>query len=406
MIHRYPKWLDEDLISPENGAPLVYETEYLLTDGERSWPVIEGIPYLRVGRDETREECVSLLRNNDLISALAVLLGDQDSWAPDPPPGFDRRLEVASGVGSLRRSMELLGFGRVGDYLIHRLSDPTYLAGLALLQDNLRGTKRSFQLACGLGHYSRELVRRDVETTAADVVFAKVWLARRYVTPETRMVCFDASGPFPFPEAARFDLVLCQDAFYFLPEKPHVASEMARLVGGNGPDSGAVLIGHTHNAAAENLSSGAPLKVPEYAALFSSPLLYDDEALTGNLLSERVPEPRDEADLVNSRAVCLVQNRRGPEPDTGLLLPPAGTRLRLNPLYAREGETDPACFSLRWPSERYELEYAPQSSYLPQSVEVSRETLRKAFESGVGSAPEVDGLARRRVLLDLPEGWW
>ena len=46
---------------------------------------------------------------------------------------LDAFREVASGRHSLRRAMELLDLGRVGDYLALRLSDPTYLAGLALL---------------------------------------------------------------------------------------------------------------------------------------------------------------------------------------------------------------------------------------------------------------------------------
>lgn len=407
-----PPWCDGELRSPENGEPLVYEGANLLSDGERLWPVVEGIPYLRVGRDELREEAVSHLEKGDETSALAVLLGDQDDWAPDPPPSLDATRELATGRDTernagrhtLRRAMELLDFGRVGDYLIHRPSDPTYLAGLALVNDNLRGVSSAFQLACGLGNYSRELARREVSTTAADVVFAKVWLARRYVSPETRFICMDAAAPFPIPEGTHFDLVLCQDAFYFLPEKPHVAREMSRLAGGEGT----VAIGHAHNAAAENLSSGAPLTVPQYAALLESPLLYDDAELTKNLLDSTTPEPQSADSLAGIDALCMVQNRRGPgEGIISLTLPPAGTKLSVNPLYEKVADTGGAPgFVLRWPSERYETEYAPQAKYLPERIEVEPETLYAAEDHGIGASDEVDELARRRILLDVPEGWW
>ena len=34
----------------------------------------------------------------------------------------------------------------------------------------------------------------------ADVVFAKLWLARRFVCPRARLVCFDAAAPWPLPD--------------------------------------------------------------------------------------------------------------------------------------------------------------------------------------------------------------
>lgn len=398
----YRAWGDGELKSPVSGEPLRHEGPGLLSDGERLWPVIEGIPYLRSGREALREEAVSCIEDGDAAGALAVLLRDQDDWAPDPPPALEKTSRVATGRYPLRRAMEMLGLGRVGDYLAYRASDPTYLSGLALIQDNLSGVSKAFQLACGIGHYSRDLAARNIETTASDVVFAKVWLARRHVAPTTRLLCFDAAGVFPPSEEAAFDLVFCQDAFYFLPEKDHVAGEMTRIAGENGT----VIVGHAHNADAENLSSGAPLTVRQYAVLFHEPLLYDDGELTGDLLSGGAPVARSEAEVHARPAVCLVQNRRGPERGISLALPRAGTPLSVNPLYeSTDGSDSPPRFSLNWPSERYEKEYAHQSSYLPESVEIPRSTLELASLRGAGSSPEVDELARCRILLDLPQGW-
>ena len=146
------------------------------------------------------------------------LLRDQDDWAPDPPSDRVSVEALLDGSPTLREAMNLLGFGPVADYFTYRLSDPTYLAGLSLTAAHWNAPHDAFELACGIGHYSRELARRGVRTVAADLVFAKLWLARRYVTPNTQLVCFDAAGSFPL-DTGSADLALCHDAFYFLPEE-------------------------------------------------------------------------------------------------------------------------------------------------------------------------------------------
>lgn len=364
-------------------------------DGERRWPVVEGIPYLRVGRDELAELACEALDRGDARAALVELLRDQDDWAPDPPPERHAVEALVDGEQDLREAMNLLGFGPVGDYFTYRLSDPTYLAGLALIRASWNAPQSSFELACGIGHYSRDLSRRGVETSGGDVVFAKLWLARRFVAPATRFVCFDAAYPFPLADAS-VDLALCQDAFYFLPEKAHAAKELLRISGG-----GTVAIGHAHNAAAQNHSSGAPLTVEGYAALLPDPLLYDDAELTRAFVAGERPVPRAAAELGGSEALCLVSGAEGGDASPDLTLPPPGTRLLPNPLYELSGD-DPVALRLEWPSSRYEEEYAPRSGYLPEELGVPRAVLERAARGAVGTDPEVDRLARSRVLLDLP----
>lgn len=390
-------WPEDSLRSPGNGHPLRQDTPHSVTDGETRWPVVEGIPYLRAGREELRVAALDALDRGEDRAALVELLRDRDDWASGPPPDREDVAAMVDGSPTPREAMEALGFGPVGDYFSYRLSDPTYLAGLALLQASWNAPRNSFELACGIGHYSRELARRGVETAGGDVVFAKLWLARRFVSPGTRLVCFDASAPFPLADGAA-DLVLCQDALYFLPEKEHVAAEMRRLAG----PTGAVAVGHAHNALAQNLSAGEPLTPEEYSNLFPDALLFEDAELTEALISGKEPAPRTTEELAGSEAVCLAFAARSRDRAPDLAVSPPGTPLRPNPLYEVSGE-DPATMRLRWPSERYEEEYAPRSGYLPQKVEVSRAVLERAA-SGADD-PDVDLLARRRILLDLPEGW-
>ncbi|MBE7219742.1 MAG: methyltransferase type 11, partial [Caulobacteraceae bacterium] len=151
------------LLSPVSGAPLEPEGEHLLRDADgRVWPVLDGIPYLRIGREALIEEAVAAIRAGDRDRALTILLADQDDWwtGPKPEPEALERLVRERDALSLREAMDQLGFDRVGHYFAHRWSDPTFLAGLGLLEAHWRPAKTAFELACGIGHFGRELAAR------------------------------------------------------------------------------------------------------------------------------------------------------------------------------------------------------------------------------------------------------
>jgi len=317
-------------------------------------------------------------------TALALLLGDQDDWARTPPPSQADREKLLRDIEkiSFREAMDRLAFGGVGTYFAHRWSDPTFLSGLALAEAHWSAPARVFELACGAGHFLREFGRVCPDVTGSDVVFAKLWLARRYVASRAKLICFDAAQPWPLADASA-DLLFCHDAFYFLPDKPHVADEMRRV------STGPVLVGHAHNALVDNLSAGAPLAPAGYEALFHAPMLYDDAELTRALLEARAPVPSDAGALAGAAAISLASGAGAPRAAAeGLAMPPPGAALRRNPLYV-DG-------MIRWPSQRYETEYGPLASY-PLAA--------SGPERAVAGDPAVADLARRRVLLDLPERW-
>ena len=375
-------WGDRVLRSPLSGAVLRAEGHALVAAGER-WPVIEGIPFLRADRCEMAGAALGLLDAGRGEEALVVLLGDQDDWARTAPPSVEaRRRVVREAVAtSFRGAMELLAFGAVGTYFAHRFSDPTFLSGLALAEAH-GGSGEVFELACGAGHFLREFLRRDGAAAGGDIVFAKLWLARRWLAPGARLVCFDAAERWPFADGA-FGTVFCHDAFYFLPRKGHVAREMGRV-------AGRVLVGHAHNALVDNLSSGEPMSPEGYAGLFEGPFLYDDIELTAALVEARAPRAADAGELAGAAAVSIASGAgKARAVVGGLALPGVGTVLRRNPLY--EGGR------VRWPSERYETEYGGLATY-PAEV-TGPET------AVAGADAEVDALARRRVLVDLPASW-
>jgi len=381
------QWPAGALSSPVSGRELSADTPHSLAAGTERWPVVADIPFLRADRRGLADAALASLDEGDAQRALVLLLGDQDNWARTPPPSEADRAALAlePDTYTFRAAMDLLAFGAVGTYFAHRWSDPTFLSGLALAEAHWNSPSCVFELACGAGHYLREFARFAPAVIGADIVFSKLWLARRYLALTARLVCFDAASAWPLAVASAA-LVFCHDAFYFLPDKPHVAREMLRVAG---PD-GRVLVGHAHNALADNLSVGDPLPPTGYSALFGAPLLYDDRELTQALIEARAPAPGSADSVAGAPAVALATGPGAPRVlSGGLTMPPPGTVLRRNPLYAGA--------ELRWPSERYQHEYGPLATYPMRSDAPERAV--------AGADPAIDTLARRRVLLDLPQQW-
>src|SRR5256714_1241689 len=129
----------------------------------------------------------------------------------------------------------------------------------------LHGQRRAIDICGGSGHLTRSLL--DLSKSApvvADLYFTKVWLARRFTAPGCEAVCCDGNGPFPFARGA-FGFAMCSDAFMYIWTKRQFVGEMSRLVD---PDSGVVLIGHTHNERTWTPSHGQPLAPEGYVDLF------------------------------------------------------------------------------------------------------------------------------------------
>lgn len=340
-------------------------------DGSDGPLVVDGIPWNRPGRDELRDDVRRALRRGNHTRALLLLLGDADDWWDEPaPPEADLRRAMTA--TTLREAAQWLGLGRVGDYFAHRWSDPTYLAGLGLLAQAWPSRPgRVVEIACGVGHYLRELELRGVnDLVGIDVVFSKLWLARRFVCPSARYLCLDAATRLPFADAGA-ELVLCQDAIYFLPEQEQVVAEMRRV-------GRTVAVGHAHLPG----QPGRPRTAEEWAALLPGATVYDDDELTRAVLEARAPRPGPPyAEAVNL-LWCREGAGGGTAPDLGAPLP--GRPLRVNPLY-REGR-------LEWPNDRYADEYGPRATYLPDVLTT-------------GDLADEATAYRRRLLVDLPERW-
>ena len=393
------RWHDDELKNPLTGATLRRDSPHSFSDGATRFPIIGEIPYLRANRDDLCGAVLRKLDAGDERGALILLLREQDDWARTAPPTVvDLEPLWETENLNLRAAMRCLRYGAVADYFAYRWSDPTFLSGLCLLENHLPdAAKNVFELCCGIGHYLREFEWRNIAATGADVVFSKLWLARKFVAPTAKLICFDANFDFPFAEKI-FDAAFCHDAFYFLPRKKHVVVELERTT------SGAILIGHAHSAEAENFSSGAAISVAEYAALFENPTLYDDAELTRALIENRTPQTRTAEELKKTEAVAIIETKGDTSSKTNFATPLPHRRLRVNPLL------DAGNFELRdapdYPSQRYAEEYAPLSDYLElNGAKISIAEREKLAAGDWKNDENLVDLARRRIFLDLPDDW-
>lgn len=338
--------------------------------------VVDGVPFLRAGREGLAAQ------------GLGYLLRDNDDWWDEVPPDPEQAARAAE-AGTLREAMALLELGRVGDYFAYRWSDPVFVAGLGLLQRAWPGDAPTLEIACGTGALLRELALRGAgPVTGADIVFAKVWLARHFVLPRAEfpgadLWCFDAGQPWPLPERPA-GLVLCHDAVYFLPDPAAAARRFLQVAG----RSGSVVVGGVPNALLGRPGGGHRLTPQDLADLLPGAELYDDADLVLEQVQGVVARPRSPRELAAAVTVSAVWHGPDARQQTGPdLAVPAGQRtLRTNPLYV-DGV-------LRWPSDRYAADYADRSGYLPAELPdpAALERDRATW-------------ARRRVLLDLPEAW-
>ena len=386
---------------PASGCPLHADGPDALASGDARWPVVEGIPFLRAGREDLARRALAAIDAGDRPAALIALLADQDDFAPTPDPDSDAIGRVVDAVDAgginLREAMAGLGFGPVAHYFAHRTSTPTYLSGLNLLDRAGVAVDLALEIACGIGQFLRELNARDVPTAGVDVVFAKLWLARRFVVgPDVDLICADICKGMPIQPEGRV-LAFCHDAFYFLPDKEAVAGSLRRIAA----RGGRVLIGHAHNARFDHGGvSGTPRTPEGYAELFPDADLFDDAELARCFLGAGPAPIRAPGELAGVEAVALAWPGGGRGEWLDFAGPPAGTSLRLNPLLGvgPEGKLRP-----EWPDDRFAREYI-SATYLIGEPMPSAATLAAGLAGDLDD-PEVDRLARVRVLVDLPERW-
>ena len=170
-------------------------------------------------------------------------------------------------------------------------------------------------------------------------------------------------------------------------------SEMRRVSA-----TGIVILGHVHNAKRDNFSPGLPLELDCYIDCIRPSVVYDDEALTTAALTGVPATPaRSVSELQEVQSFAFACGEVSGLSTPCLTFPRYGTVLQLNPLITQEGVV--------WPSDRFEQEFANGWNYWKDMQIPPKRVVDAARAGRVGIDPECDWYVRRRVVLDLPEGW-
>lgn len=407
-----------------------------------AFPVLAGIPVM-IADDATRD-AIHALEAGRRDDALHMLLGLDETRC-----NVFRRLTSGDREPTYRELLDVLCLDAEADYMLHRFSDPTALLVEALLDGlgtaGLPGAARNppaataspslagagtslpptsmapppnrgrsafsaglaLDLCGGCGHLTRVLLRQPACAGAvlADLHFWKLWLAARFLAPESDPVCCDANNPLPFTDGL-FSTVLLSDAFPYIWHKRLLAGEMQRAA----IDDGVIVMPHLHSAHGENYSAGDTLSPTAYANLFTTlgPKLFDDRTLLDGVLAERV------LDLLND----VSPGECGDTPSTTLLatrdaalyrrfdvLDPIHLTgvLTVNPLYRVDYQNGVSRLTLTFPTPEYEQEFGLAKRYLPASLAVEADLRGATTPADVG--PPYGDLRRRRVLIDAPRGY-
>jgi hypothetical protein len=347
--------------------------------------------------------------------ALRVMAGVSD---PAQAEIFERT--AASADSTYRELVEALGPNFEGGYFLYRFSDPTFIVADAVVRALgravLGGRMRALDVCGGSGHLTRSLLGlSSPPPVVADLFFPKIWLARRFTVPGCEAVCCDGNAPLPFARGV-FGLAMCSDAFQYIWTKRQFIDEMTRVVD---RQSGTVLISHTHNQLAWSASHGQPLSPAGYRDLFETlePRIFGETGLFEDVVAGGPLDlsRRDAPDVIDrDPALTIVAPAAGVAPAvwrTHSIDPPGISRVgpargrwRINPLYTASPGADGLHLRLTFPTADYEDEYAACRRYLPEEATIDSAGLA-ALEAGVLS-PALAPLARQRVVLELPEGYY
>jgi SAM-dependent methyltransferase len=257
-----------------------------------------------------------------------------------------------------------------------------------------------------MGHLTRTLcdIAPDGEIWLADLEFWKLWLARRFFARECQAVCCDAAHPLPFARGS-FSLVVCADALHYIWPRRLAVGEMTRLAGSDG----VIVVTALHNALCENASAGLPLPPAGWRNLFEEipARLFAESAVLDAVLANRPIElaaNHSDAELAaESSLIAIASSQDALFRDyTSSNMQAVIRRPALNPLYQRVNETENT-WALQFPSPEYAEEFDACRRYLPERVTLTDAQISSLNRCEV--TEELRELAKRRVVLDLPENY-
>ena len=361
-----------------------------------AYPVVDGIAYIRTGpQANAAREHLGAARCQQALWELLEIRNER----------LDQFRSAVEQNGTFPHLAGILGGGQM-EYLVYRFSDPTFVCAeavaAALARDSVAGAGPILDFGGGAGHLTRVLSRESAgrHIVLADVSFWELWLARRIVAPDADCVCCDGNAPLPFRKGA-FSLAVSADAFHYVWSRRLLAGELARAVA----PGGLVALCHLHNADAVNWSAGMPLSARGYRALFDGRVVrvFGERNLLDAIWAGILDFSGDPADVELAAEPAFVLLAAA---DTRLLRRhalgiPLSRSLAPNPLYGISTVGGSVILRLAGASDAYEGEFGAFRQYLPEEVQLAEDWDERLMTGD----PELVDLVRRRVLLDLPEGY-
>ena len=307
---------------------------------------------------------------------------------------------------------ELLGGTFYEIYLKHRFSGETLWSLYPFIPLIKNKKERILDLCCGVGYTSFVLSNyvEPQQLCCADIVFRRLYLAKKYFAPCAQYVCLNADYQLPFKDNF-FTSILMLDAFNYIRSRALLAREVERLL----LSDGLILFLHVHNSYAFNLGGGVAISPKSLTALFKNSCLEtkvipERKVLTNFVFDNKLDIGREfsEEELNSSNALILLATL-----DTSVFKTynkvnsdflSIRSHLIINPIY--EMKRKDGKFLLKRPLHKYSLGdiYPFSEKYLPKECEISEDLLigREVKFSGI---KEVEDLMKRFVIINVPANY-
>jgi hypothetical protein len=220
------------------------------------YPVVAGIPIL-----QRLPEVVSLVAEGHHRTALLDVLLARPPAPALLAPAWAKALPTFKGMGNLRSFLGRAGvlrwrdkgkrlFNRSADevtvedlvsfhfrharndqrnYFLFRLGQPRHLVACSMATvASTNGVV--LDLACGMGHVTRQLLKRCRGETVVglDQSFFNLYVAKNWLAEKAHYVCAAADISLPFPDKS-LSMVFCSDAFQIFYEQLNCIRELKRV---------------------------------------------------------------------------------------------------------------------------------------------------------------------------------
>lgn len=298
---------------------------------------------------------------------------------------------------------EPLGSG-TGDYFIHRVGQPRFLAALAVASTLAPDEKPILDVACGLGHLDHYLTCRGRRSPVIgiDMNFYHVWIAKHWIAPSAQYACCNVSDGLPFCDEA-LSAVVVSDAYHYLPMRDRFNAEVKRVAPGR-----PMLLTRVGNSEVMP-NEGSESSLAGYLGEIGGRQIrvFSEESLVRDYLLRRNPLGRQD-ELTESLERCkwltfvcnptaeasAVQPEEEPYPHS------VG-RIGVNPIYRSLADNGRTRLTFQFPAPWFAYENHQMLEYHPRRA-MFESADRTVLEAG-GWNDSLERLLKQFVLVGLPE---